>query len=315
MPQKAKKEKLSLARRVHLRVPASTANLGPGFDCLGLALSLYNVFVLEPGETVSVTVRNKGCDGDDCQLLANDHKNLVWRSACEVFQREGVKLPGMRIRMDISVPLARGLGSSATAIIAGVAGANALLDNPMSEDDTFQLIVALEGHPDNVAASYYGGLTAATMHKRRAHVARFPVAPVVRAVVAIPPYPLSTEKARAALPKEVPHGDAVHNLSRIPFVIRALSNGTIDDLTWAMDDRLHEPYRLALSQDGRAIQKAAVAAGAAAVTISGAGPTLIAFCLEPRAASVADAMRRTMKGGRVEILEAEKRGVRLVVKR
>ncbi|MCX7045210.1 MAG: homoserine kinase [Candidatus Sumerlaeota bacterium] len=304
-----------VARRVRVRVPASTSNLGPGFDCLGLALSLYNIFVLEPADEVSVSVHFQNNDEHDGQLMDSGRNNLVWRAASEVIRRCGARLPGLKIKMDIAVPLARGLGSSATAIIAGVAGANALLGAPLSDDEVFRLIANFEGHPDNVAASYYGGLTVATTHNGIPRVIRYSANQTLRAVAAIPPYPLSTEKARAALPKEIPFADAAHNVARVPFVIHALIEGDVERLGWAMDDRMHEPYRIALLRNGRAIRKAAQNAGAAGVAISGAGPTMIAFCLEPQAKAVAEAMRGQMKEGRVEILEIESKGVRTTIKK
>ena len=314
MPIKKKNEPGAMARRARVRVPASTSNLGPGFDCLGLALTLYNDFVLEPSDEVSVSVHFQTSDEHDGQLMDNGRNNLVWRAASEVIRRSGAKLRGLKIKMDIAVPLARGLGSSATAIIAGVCGANALLGSPLNNDEAFRLIANFEGHPDNVTASYYGGLTAATMNRGIPSVIRYPVSHALRAVAAMPSYPLSTEKARAALPKEIPFADAAHNVARMPFVIQALIDGDVDRLAWAMDDRMHEPYRIALLRNGRAIRKAAQSAGAAGVAISGAGPTMIAFCLEPQAKAVADAMRGQMKDGRVEILEIESKGVRTAVK-
>jgi len=315
MAAKSKKDDRALARRVHIRVPASTSNLGPGFDCLGLALTLYNVFVFQPAEEFSIAIKFKGCDEHDSQTMNGGRNNLVFRAADEVFRRVGMKLPGLSIKMEVSVPLSRGLGSSATAIIGGVVGANALLGSPLKDDEVFRLIVDLEGHPDNVTASFHGGLTAAMMCDRVPAFARYKVAPEVRAVVAIPPYPLSTEKARAALPREVPHADAVHNLTRVPFVIEALTTGALNLLSCAMDDRLHEPYRIALLRNGKAIRKAALSAGAAGVAISGAGPTMVAFCHESQAKAVAEAMKGQMKDGRVEILEIAGHGVRTTVKK
>lgn len=311
---RSKKKQPPLAQRARMRIPASTSNLGAGFDCLGLALSLYNVFTLEPNGGTAVTVSCKGLDENAESLIGAGRNNLVWRSANEVFRRVGVKPRGMKIKMEIAVPLARGLGSSATAIIAGVTGANALLGSPLSQEAVFDLVTTLEGHPDNAAAAFHGGLTAAVVVDGVSHVSRYRACPDLRAVVAIPPHPLSTQKARAALPKEVAHSDAVHNLSRMPFLIKALTTGAVEDLHWAMDDKLHVPYRLPLSRNGRAIGKAALSAGAAAITISGAGPSLIAFCLEPQAATVAKAMAKLVNGGDVRVLKVDNKGVRLTVK-
>ena len=298
-----------------IRVPASTSNLGPGFDCLGLALAIYNTFTLQAHDDVAVDVTYSGWTPENGQVVNGGKNNMVWRAACEVARVAGRKLKGMRIAMELCAPLERGLGSSATAIIAGAVGANVLLGSPLSDDELLKHIVGFEGHPDNITASFYGGLTVSMLHRRTPYVARHKVSSDIRAVLAIPGYPLSTEKARAALPAEVQLTDAVHNLTRVPFVIHALKTGDLKCLAIAMEDKIHEPYRLALIRNSRAIRKAALSAGAAGVAISGAGPSLVAIATDKEAPAVAEAMNRQMKKGMVQIARIDRHGIRIMTRR
>jgi homoserine kinase len=259
--------------RIVVRVPATTANLGPGFDCLALALDLWNqaVFTLE-GHGIRVKVQGEGES-----LLAGDEHNLVARAAVRLYQLAGAPLPaGLTICCDNQVPIAGGLGSSAAAIIAGLMGANALLGNPISNDDLLRTASAMDGHPDNVAAALSGGLTMVTSAGEGVLSRRLPVTPMT-VVVAVPAIHLPTQAARAALPREVPMSDAVFNIGRTAFVIDALRSGNLTLLGKVMDDRLHQPYRLKLIPGGEEVFAAARKAGAMAVALSGAGPSIIAF--------------------------------------
>jgi len=299
--------------RVVVRVPASTANLGPGFDCLGLALNLYNRFDLERigGRKVIVEAAGPAASG-----LPQNRKNLVWRAAARVLRATGEPAEGYRLKIECRVPLARGLGSSATAIIGGMVAANALARHPLGEDDLLREIIALEGHPDNVGASFYGGLTAAcTVGRSRHRFLRFQPHRRIRVILAVPDYTLSTRSARAALPAEVPHGDAVFNLCRIPFIVERFCTGETDDLTELVADRLHEPYRRRLVRGYDAIRKSALDAGAAAVALSGAGPTLVAFTTGdpgPIERAVGEAMEKAGVGGSVLVCRPDRGGTKVL---
>jgi len=258
---------------VTIQTPATTANLGPGFDCLGLALDLWNktTFTLE-GTGVHIKIRGEG-NG----LLPLDDRNLVLRSALRLFQSIGTPLPeGLSIQCENHIPLGAGLGSSATAIISGLMGANRLLGNPVSTEEILRLAVAIEGHPDNVASALLGGLTLVITVGEGVIARSLPVAPLVVAL-AVPAIHLPTSTSRAALPREVPLSDAVFNIGRNAFVIEALRTGDLNLLGKVMDDRLHQPYRLKLIPGGEAAFAAARRAGAAAVALSGAGPSVVAF--------------------------------------
>jgi homoserine kinase len=270
-----------------VHTPASTANLGPGFDCLGLALDLWNkaVFTLE-GQGIRVKVHGEGSG-----LMATDERNLVARAALRLYQSMGAPLPtGLTICCENHIPISSGLGSSAAGVLTGLMGANALLGKPASTDDLLRIATAMEGHPDNVAAALLGGLTLAITTNEGALASRLPVAPL-KVAIAVPAIHLPTQAARAALPREVPLSDAVFNIGRTAFVIEALRSGDLSLLGKAMDDRLHQPYRLKMIPGGDDVFNAARQAGALAVALSGAGPSIIAYiAMENDAEVVAAAM-------------------------
>jgi homoserine kinase len=271
--------------RVRVSVPASTANLGPGFDCLGLALGLRNtidVTVLEDGFELTI-------DGEGAERLRKDRGNLIARAADAVWSHVGRKPPGLKIDAVNGIPLSSGLGSSAAAAVSGLAAANALLDRPLSKIDLLRLAQRLEGHADNAAAALFGGLTIVSASGDDLLVDMLDVPPI-QIAVALPGVRLSTRQAREALPRRVPLGDAVSNIGRSWFVVRALQAGDYDRLQQAMVDRLHEPYRRALIPGFDAVEQAARKAGAAAVALSGAGPSLAAFAPDGHA-EIAQAMQ------------------------
>ena len=256
-----------------VRVPATTANIGPGFDCLGLALDLWNEvrFSLE-GDRVEVTV-----EGPDPAGLPRDENNLVARAYLRLCEEAGKAPPaGLRIHCDIRVPMSSGLGSSSTAIVAGLLGANALTGRPFDRDRILELAADIEGHPDNVAAALLGGLTIVVQKDDRLLTKKILV-PEVHVALAVPDLPFSTRAARAELPTEVSMADAVFNLQRTPLVVEALRSGDYELLSQVMDDRLHQASRLKRIPGGRTAWLAALNAGAAAVAVSGSGPSLIAF--------------------------------------
>ena len=256
-----------------VRVPATTANVGPGFDCLGLALDLWNEvrFTVE-GDRVVVTT-----EGPDPAGLPHDETNLVARAFLRLCEEAGRAAPaGLRIHCDIRVPMSSGLGSSSTAIVAGLLGANTLVGRPFDRDAILELAADMEGHPDNVAAALLGGLTI-VVQKKDTLLTKKILVPEVHVALAVPDLPFSTNAARAELPTEVSMVDAVFNLQRTPLVVEALRTGDYELLSQVMDDRLHQASRLKRIPGGRTAWLAALNAGAAAVAVSGSGPSLIAF--------------------------------------
>ncbi len=260
------------ARSARVRVPATSANLGPGFDALGLALDLWNeTQFVTGGQGVSVAIAGEGSG-----TLPRGKENLVARSFARVYAQVGSPLPtSLTIHCENRIPLGSGLGSSAAAILSGLAGANALLGKPLEPQALLGLAADLEGHADNAAAALLGGLVVASRGADGWITRRYDLPPLSAAVV-VPALHLPTHSARAALPKSVPLGDAVFNIGRVGLVIEALRSADMALLTQVMDDHLHQPYRLALIPGAAAALQAATRLGASAA-LSGAGPGLIAF--------------------------------------
>ena len=259
-------------RHVQVRVPATSANIGSGFDIFGLALQLYNTF------TFTVTAASEWSVSlpPDSRLPAQGD-NLVWRAARRLFDHVGFHLAGLHLRLDIDIPLGRGLGSSASAIVGGLVAANTIAGNRLDRDALLALAVELEGHPDNVTPALVGGMTLSyTLASEHRYVA-LPVPEDVQIIVAIPDFQLNTAKARAVLPARISRQDAVFNGSRTALLVAALYERRYELLAAAMDDRLHQPYRAALVPGMTGAIAAGYAAQALGVALSGAGPTLIAF--------------------------------------
>jgi homoserine kinase len=255
-----------------VQVPASTTNLGPGFDALGLALRLYNRVGVERAGDLAVDV-----EGEGARSLPRDSRNLAYRAASRCLAEAGEEAVPLAIRLENRIPVGRGLGSSAAAIVGGLVAANALARTPLPPERLLRLALELEGHPDNVTPALLGGFQVACAVEGRVLHQRLPLPPDLRAVLAIPDRELSTEKARAALPAFVPRRDAVFNLGRLALLLGALVTGDLDALGAAMEDRLHQPYRAPLMPGFEAAVAAARAAGAAGACLSGAGTTVLAL--------------------------------------
>jgi homoserine kinase len=262
-----------MRRKVRVKVPASTANLGPGFDTLGMALNLY-VWVEMGIAERETQIR---LFGDQMAGVPTDKSNLVYQVAQMIFREAGVDHPELDISVYSEIPTTRGLGSSASAIIGGMAAANALIGHPFSTDDLFQMATRLEGHPDNVGASLFGGIVAAAWDGSRAEVIRIEPDQRLEVLAAIPEFHLPTEQARNVLPQQVPLSDAVFNVSRSSLLVAALMSGRLDLLGVAMRDALHQPYREELIPGMKDILAGAADRGALGIALSGAGPTLLAF--------------------------------------
>lgn len=260
-------------RRVRVRVPATTANLGPGFDCLGLALDLWN----EAEFTLEGDGFHLRCEGEG-QALPTDDRNLIVQAMRFFYDTRGIPCPrGISIQCHNHIPVSSGLGSSAAAALLGLLGAAALSSQPLGSAEALTLAARMEGHADNAAAALMGGLVIVAAGKGGAWLTQAISIPDRQVAVVLPSFNLPTHAARAALPGEIAMKDVTYNLGRAMLVVEALRNGNLGLLSQAMDDRLHLPYRLPLIPGGQKALNAALEAGASAVTISGAGPSLIAF--------------------------------------
>lgn len=260
-------------RQITVSVPATSANLGPGFDCLGIALNLRHRVTFKPLQEPGLQIT---AVGEDAHLIPKDENNLVYLAMRLVFQRVGGKPPGLHIHQENEIPIASGLGSSSSAILAGLHGANVFAGSPLSHEQVLQMATDLEGHPDNVAPATYGGLVLGVQTADGLLVEQIPVFPM-QAIVILPDFELFTEVARSVLPTQVSMRTAIFNSSRVGLLIRALEKADYDLLSEAMQDRLHQPYRVPIIPGMAEAMRAARDAGAAGVALSGAGPSLIAF--------------------------------------
>jgi homoserine kinase len=282
-----------------VKVPATTANVGPGFDCLGAALTLYNQFQFSPLETgLQIQV-----SGAEAARVSTDATNLVYQAFCKFYESMGKAVPGVNIDIQMDVPLARGLGSSATAIVGGLIGANLLAGSPLSQAEIGELATEIEGHPDNVVPALMGGCRlAATGVDRDWEVCELAWNSEVVPVVAIPNFELSTAEARRVLPAEYSRADAIFNTAHLGLLIRGLETGNADWLKAALQDKIHQPYRQALIQGYDEIRSQALSAGAYGMVISGAGPTLLALSGSDRAEAVRSAMEQAWTALGIDVM-------------
>ena len=259
-------------KRVTIRVPATTANLGPGFDAFGCALSLYTEVTFEETECgLEIT----GCD----EAFAGPD-NMSYTSYCAVLASLSEEVKGVKIHIESQIPVCRGLGSSAALLVAGAMGANVLRGNKLSTQGLLNITNAMEGHPDNLAPAFYGGLTASMVDNGLPVTVNFPLHPDWEFLALVPDFNLPTPKARAVLPEQVSRADAIYNIAHGAMVLKALELGNERLLRNAMQDRLHQNYRKQLITDYERIE-ALVRTTGAAFCLSGGGPTLLCITQDP----------------------------------
>jgi len=250
-------------------VPATSANLGPGFDSIGLALNLHNEFYFY----------NKDKEQPPRQSVPLHEKSLVHKAMRKLVARTvGKKAPSLDVAIVSGVPRSRGLGSSATLTVAGLVIANLLLETNLDSEKMINIAAQVEGHPDNAAPALVGGLVISMATPQGYKCLKIMPQKTLQAVVAVPDFELSTSVARQVLPKMAPHRDAVHNTGRFGFFVASLLTGDYRYLSLSMDDLLHQPYRLSLVPGMNKVMEAALQAGALGCCLSGAGPSILAFC-------------------------------------
>ncbi len=259
-------------KRVTVRVPATTANLGPGFDAFGCALSLHTDVTFEETEA--------GLEITGCDEAFTGPDNLAYTAYCAVLASLSEEIRGVKIHIDAHIPICRGLGSSAALLVAGAIGANVLRGNKLSTQGLLNITNAMEGHPDNLAPAFYGGLTASMVDGGLPVCVNFPLHPDWEFLALVPDFTLSTAVARDALPTEYQRCDAVYNIAHGALVLKALELGDEKLLRNAMQDRIHQPYRKAMIPDYDKIEGLIRTTGAA-FCLSGAGPTLLCITRNP----------------------------------
>jgi homoserine kinase len=291
---------------VVVRVPATSANLGPGFDALGLALALHNEVRATEARGVSVAIEGYGVG-----QLATGDRNVVARGVRLAYETVGRPFRGCALACVNRIPPARGLGSSAAAWVGGLAAGNALLGSPLDRPTLLALAARMEGHPDNVAAAVYGGLTVSSSGDEGVTAISLPVPATIQWVTLIPEITSATAEARAVLPASVPRLDAVFNVQRVALLLAALQADRIDVLPRALDDRLHQPYRLRLFPWMPDVVAAAREAGALGCVLSGAGPSLLAVVRGDAAAvgrAMETALRKAGIAGSATVLPVDREG-------
>ncbi len=277
---------------LRVKVPASSANLGSGFDTLGMALSLYNFYdllSLLPSGSYEIEVIGEGE-----HELEDPIGNLLIKSYERAAEEWGIELPGLKLRCLNAIPLRRGLGSSSSAVVGGVLLANAMRDDPLDKDELLTLMVSIEGHPDNVVPSCLGGMVVSSWDGHELRYVKLPSPPRdIVVVVAVPNVEVSTSEARQALPEQVSLSDAIFNVSRVALLAASWATGQWDHLPWAMEDRLHQQFRARLFPGGEEIlDRVRSVPGCLGVAISGSGPSVMAFARE-NVQEVAEAACRT----------------------
>ncbi len=284
-------------KTIKVKVPATTANLGPGFDVLGASLSLYNeleVSLAQDPKKAKFVV-----EGEGKKILPRNEKNILWKAMDAVFglldEREKYNLKSFNIKLTNNIPLSSGLGSSSAARAAGIIAANKICGNKLSLGEMAQLGVKLEGHPDNIIPAFYGGVCISINKGNDViDVIKLPI-PKIKAVACTPGFELATERSRNILPSKYDRKDVVFNISRVALLTKAFCTNDFKVLQEAMQDKIHQPYRAKLIPVMQDLIDVAVKEGAYGACLSGAGPSMIAFCDSSKAQNIAKSMAKIWK--------------------
>jgi len=255
---------------IRMRIPATSANIGSGFDSLGLAVTMYNYVNMDESDEVVIKTL------DDIQV-PTDRSNLIYKTAKYLYDLCGKTCHGLYIEQENNIPMARGLGSSSACIVAGLLGANHLMGDPLNRDEIINIAADLEGHPDNSTPALLGGQVTAVLENKKVWYVKQEIRDDLRFVAIVPDFELRTSLARQALPREINHKDGVFNLSRAALMSVSLYSGNYQNLRIAADDRLHQPYRLSLIKGASAVMESSYLLGAYCSYISGAGSTLMSI--------------------------------------
>ncbi len=301
---------------VHVQVPATSANCGPGFDCLGLALELYNEFTFTYDESASSYTYSFSGFGADLLKGEDPKKNLIGLAMEQVFAKAGQPIQYGHITSDTMIPPSRGLGSSSTAIVGGLLLANARVDNPLTKEELLVIANRMEGHPDNVAPAIYGHLCCSAAEGETVYSTFIEVPDDLHFAVVVPEILVSTEYARSVLPQHVPYKEAIGNVAHASLFVSSMITGQLDNLRVALRDYLHVPYRKVLIPHCDQVFAAARQEGAYGATISGSGSTLIAYCRSSTVEAVAKAMGRVYQEAGVDYhvycLKADSQGAKII---
>ncbi len=288
------------------RIPASSANLGPGFDCFGIAWQCYNEIEFIPREEGLLI---SGCAEKYC-----NEDNLAYKAYHAAMTWAGQRESGLEIRFGrTDIPVSRGMGSSAALIVGGVVAANAIHGLELSGSELLAIATSVEGHPDNIAPALFGGFTVSAMDGIAAVTTHFPISEKLFFTLLIPDFELSTELARSVLPEAVSRQDAIFNISRSALLIKALERGDRQLMRIALEDKLHQPYRTKLIQGFETAEAAAKKLGAMGICISGAGSTLLCIADRPEfSAEMEEALKESLPGWKVLGVKPDLQGVKMI---
>lgn len=288
-------------KKIKIKVPATSANLGSGFDCVGIAFKLYNVFEFEKIESGLLF---EGCE----EKYANENNlaYVAYRKVCEkIGEKSSVKIKFC----DTGVPVSRGLGSSATLICAGAYAANALFGKKLNDNEILEICTEIEGHPDNVAPALFGSLCASVSDGKEIRSVKFPVSKKLFFTALIPDFEVSTSEARAVLPKEIQRSDAIYNMSRVALLPYAFSSGDFELIKTVTKDKIHEQYRKKLFKNVSEVEKICYGCGALTFNISGAGSTCLCISLKDISGGLSKKLAGVENGWKALRLEVCENGV------
>ena len=296
-------------KHLTVRVPATTANLGPGFDCLGMALDIWN--------TVEVNVGPPGFEitGYGHDALPRDATNLVHLSIVRIFHELGHPIPEIHVSCHNGIPMTGGMGSSSAAMVGGLVAGNALCEGAIPEDDLLQIASEIEGHPDNVTPALLGGFQIAVTEQGRVIPASVPIPDGLAAVLYVPNVPMPTDESRGILEPEISRADAVYNIGRAALLVRAFATGDLAHLEAATDDRLHQPQRQAIFFPMKNLFRAAMGAGALGVFLSGGGSSVLALTRDREFTigyEMADAAAKSSIEGEIIVTRPSHKGAHVV---
>ncbi len=293
---------------IKIRVPATSANMGPGFDSLGVALSLYNyisVEEMESGLDIKILDETK-------RFLPTDERNLIYRSMQKVFERTGYRPKGIKLVLENNIPIARGLGSSSAVIVGGLMAGNAIADYPLTKEQLLLMAAEMEGHADNVTPAVMGGFTVSTFQKGRINYVKHNLNDDLCFAAIIPEFRLPTQKSRSVLPRFVLHKDAVYNIGNSALLAAGLISGEYKNIRSAVGDRLHQSYRKRLVPIMDEIFRICYQNGALGVYLSGAGPTIVAIIKKSNKnfkAKVSKILADKANNWHLSVLEPDNEGV------
>lgn len=297
---------------IKVRVPASSANLGPGFDSMGVALGLYNYVSAEETEGgIYIDIKD-----ESRKFLPRNENNLIYQSMSKLFEKAGYQPKGLRIELENNIPVTRGLGSSSASIVGGLVAANEMCKANFSKDQLLELAAEIEGHADNVTPSLMGGFIVNSFNKNKVNYVKVPLNDDLRFAAFVPDFYLQTSRARSALPKTVAHRDAVYNVGHSALLTASLITGQYENIRYAIGDRLHQHYRKKLIPRMDEIFRVCYRNDALGVYLSGAGPTIVAMIRSDNKEfkeKVSRYLWRNMRNEwRVNVLKTDNEGAKIV---